>query len=86
MTLTRDVSSGRQWKSITNIGKRPTFNGREVSVETHLLDELTGDPPERIQLAFHLRLRDEQKFPSAEALKEQILSDVQAAQQFFQRM
>ncbi len=86
VTVTRDVSSGRQWKSITNIGKRPTFNGREVSVETHLLDKLTGDPPGRIQLAFHLRLRDEQKFPSAEALKEQILSDVQAAQQFFQRM
>ncbi len=86
VTLTRDFGSGRQWKSITNIGKRPTFNGRDVSVETHLLDELTGDPPERIQLAFHLRLRDEQKFPSAEALKEQILSDVQEAQQFFQRI
>ena len=85
-TLTRDLGSGRQWKSITNVGKRPTFNGHDVSVETHLLDEFTGDAPERIQVVFHLRLRDEQKFPSAEALKDQILSDVREAQQFFQRM
>ena len=86
VTLTRDLRSNCQWNSITNIGKRPTFNGRDVSVETHLLEELTVDPPEHIQLAFHLRLRDEQKFRSAEALKEQILSDVEEAKQFFQRM
>ena len=86
VTLTRDLRSNCQWNSITNIGKRPTFNGCDVSVETHLLEELTVDPPEHIQLAFHLRLRDEQKFRSAEALKEQILSDVEEAKQFFQRM
>ena len=86
VTLTRDLHSGRQWKSITNIGKRPTFNGSDVSVETHVLDEWRGDAPARIRLAFHLRLRDEQKFPSAEHLKEQIRSDVEEAWQFFQQM
>ncbi len=85
VTLTFDPESGRQWKSITNVGNRPTFNGRDPSVETHLLEELTGEPA-RIQLTFHHRLRDERRFPSAESLRDQILSDVREAERFFDNL
>ena len=86
VTQTRDLESDRQWKSITNVGNRPTFNGREPTVETHLLEDFAGETPKRIQLTFCHRLRDERRFPSAASLKQQILTDVQQAEQFFREM
>jgi len=65
--------------SVVNVGVRPTFGENELAVEAHLLD-FTGDLyDERITLTFRRRLRDERKFPSVEALREQIAQDVAAA-------
>jgi len=69
------------YPAVANIGQRPTFPGGKRTVETHLLgfsDELYG---ERIELSFVRRLREERKFESAEALKEQIAKDIEAAKQ-----
>ncbi len=80
------TSNGGRWNSITNIGYRPTFGGdSELSIETFLLDPLTGAAPEHIHLEFLRRVRDERKFDSPEALKAQILRDVAQAQRFFRR-
>ena len=57
-------SQPRFWRSITNVGLRPTFGGRHLTVETFLLDPLVGPPPERIHVEFLRRLRDERAFPS----------------------
>ncbi len=64
--------------AVTNIGVRPTFlpQGQSANVETHILDfqrELYG---EKVKLTFIQRLRDEIKFPSVEALIEQIHRDI----------
>ena len=75
----------RRWRSITNIGNRPTFGGGDLSIETFLLDPLTGDAPRQIRLEFLTRVRDERKFENAEALKAQILRDVTHAQEYFRR-
>ena len=84
--VTRTVSGGRRWNSITNIGHRPTFGADgELSIETFLLEPLTGETPERIRVEFLRRVRDERKFENAEALKGQILRDVGRAQTFFRR-
>jgi riboflavin kinase/FMN adenylyltransferase len=73
------------WRSITNVGFRPTFAGRHLTVETYLLDPLPGPPPARIRVEFLRRLRDERAFPSSEALRAQILRDVARAETFFRR-
>ena len=86
VTLTCDRDSGKQWPSVTNVGSRPTFNGTEQSVETYVLEKLEGPAPSRIEPAFLHRLRDEKRFASAEALREQILRDVEAAQRYFRRL
>jgi riboflavin kinase/FMN adenylyltransferase len=78
-------SHPRFWRSITNVGFRPTFGGRHLTVETFLLDPLVGPPPERIHVEFLRRLREERAFPSAPALRTQILLDVQRAEAFFRR-
>ena len=86
ITRTYDVESARQWNSITNIGYRPTFDGRELSIETFLLDRLEPPPPARIRVEFLRRLREERKFGSPDALKAQILRDVDRAQVYFRRV
>ncbi|HLJ48059.1 MAG TPA: bifunctional riboflavin kinase/FAD synthetase [Bryobacteraceae bacterium] len=87
ITRTRDLDNARKWNSITNVGYRPTFGGDDhLSIETFLLDPLTGETPRRISVEFLKRIRDEKKFDDAEALKAQILRDVARAQTYFRRI
>jgi riboflavin kinase/FMN adenylyltransferase len=73
---------------VTNVGNRPTFGADSFAIETHLLNfhplELTADT--QVELHFLDRLRDEIKFPSVEALREQIGRDVQKAQRYLRRL
>jgi len=75
----------RSWRSVTNVGYRPTFGGRHLTIETFLLDPLEDATPERIRVEFLRRIRDERAFPSAEALRARILRDVERARTFFRR-
>jgi len=91
VSRTYDVGSGladsrRSWKSITNVGQRPTFGGHDISIETYLLDPLTDPRPERIRVEFLWRVRNERRFPTPADLKAQILRDVAVAQKYFQRV
>jgi riboflavin kinase/FMN adenylyltransferase len=85
VTRTRDLDSSRVWQSITNVGYRPTFGGQSMTIETFLLEPLDS-PVANIRVEFLLRLRDERKFESPEALKSQILRDVNRARTFFRRV
>jgi riboflavin kinase/FMN adenylyltransferase len=85
ITRTRDLETGQRWNSITNAGNRPTFGGGGLTIETFLLSPFDGLTPGRIAVEFLRRVRDERKFESAEALKQQILRDVGRAQTFFRR-
>lgn len=86
ITRTRDCESDDRWNSITNVGTRPTFEGDSLSIETFLLSSLDGLTPGRISVEFWSRLREELKFESADALKQQIFRDVGRAQTFFRRL
>jgi len=74
--------------SVTNVGNRPTFGADSFAIETHLLNfhpiQLT--PETEVELHFLQRLRDEIKFPTVEALKEQIGRDVGKAQRYLRRL
>jgi riboflavin kinase/FMN adenylyltransferase len=85
ITRTTCLSTGRQWDSITNSGRRPTFEGRHLTIETFLLTPFDGERPASIRLEFLHRIRDERRFESAEALRAQILRDVAQATAFFRR-
>ncbi len=86
ITRTRDLETEQQWNSITNVGNRPTFGGGDLTIETFLLSAFEGLTPGRIAVEFLRRVREERKFDSAEALKQQILRDVGRAQVFFRRL
>jgi riboflavin kinase/FMN adenylyltransferase len=80
---TQTVVEGKTYKSATNIGIRPTFNGTCLAIESHLFDFRESLIGGRMEVCFHARLRDEQKFPSSEALKEQVLKDIERAREYF---
>ena len=68
--------SGKMYKSISNIGFNPTFNGESLSVETHLLNFCDDIYGEEIEIFFHKHKRDEIKFNSIEELVMQIQKDI----------
>jgi len=83
ITWTR-VGSER-FDSVTNVGNRPTFGADSFAVETHLLNfhPIELAPESEVEICFLNRIRDEIKFPSVEALREQIAHDVKKARRYF---
>ncbi len=74
------LADGSEHPGVANIGRRPTVSdGVESRLEVHLF-EFDGDLyGQHISVALHGYLRAEQKFPSFEALRSQIVADAQAA-------
>ena len=77
--------AGQMHHAVLNLGHRPTVQEPvpQVHFEVHLLDfdrELYG---EEIEVRCGKKLRDEKKFPSIEALREQIVRDVTEARAHF---
>ena len=69
---------GSRFRGMTNIGVRPTVGGTVPTIETHILDfneDIYGLP---LRISFLRRIRDEIRFPSLDALKEQLEKDRQA--------
>ena len=79
------LADGRSFAGVTNVGTRPTVSESEsVSVETFLLDfdgDLYGQD---IRLEFCKRLRDEVKFDSLEALRNEIRKNISQAREYFE--
>jgi riboflavin kinase/FMN adenylyltransferase len=74
---------GKAYRAATNVGMRPTFDGAHVTIESHLLDfnrDVTSGP---MTVRFLSRLRDEMKFPGPDALRLQILADIEQVKRFF---
>lgn len=84
--VTETLALASRYPSLSNIGVRPTFGGRELTVETHLL-EFEGDLyTERVELRLLARLRDEMQFETATELGDQIARDRAAAISYFQNV
>ena len=65
--------------AIANVGARPTVDGSEVRLEVHVFD-FSGDLyGQSVCVAFHHKIRDEHKFESFDALKQQIQHDCEQA-------
>lgn len=85
ITRTREQGGGRVWNSITNVGMRPTFAGTALTIESFVLSPFDGETPARISVSLLRRVREERKFDSPEALRQQILRDVERANAFHRR-
>jgi riboflavin kinase/FMN adenylyltransferase len=68
-----------QYKAILNIGDRPTVDGQKKTIEAHLIDfegDLYG---QELRVYFQEFLREEKKFESLDALKNQLVVDRERA-------
>lgn len=73
---------GQKWLAVMNLGTKPTVEDHApLSLEVHLLDYSGDLYGQDLQVTFLFRIRDEQKFPSIEALSAQIQKDVQFAKE-----
>jgi riboflavin kinase / FMN adenylyltransferase len=79
-----DTPEATQLPAVMNIGKRPTVDGVNTTVEVHLLDWDGNLYDQQLTVYLHKFLRSEQKFPSLTALTEQIQADCDIARVFFQ--
>lgn len=76
---------GRWYRSATNVGFRPTFDGTLLGIESHLLNfsrELTKG---HMEVRFCERLRDERKFSGVAELRAQIACDLRDVREYFRR-
>ncbi|OKP03480.1 bifunctional riboflavin kinase/FAD synthetase [Xenorhabdus eapokensis] len=67
---------------VANIGNRPTVAGLGLQLEVHLIDTQMDLYGHHIDVVLRKKLRNEQRFASLDALKQQIANDVVAARDY----
>ena len=74
------------WKrGMMNVGNRPTFNGRQLTLETHIFN-FDGDIYDQLLLVgFMKRIRGERKFDGPEELAAQLKVDEQTVLDLFEK-
>ncbi len=79
-----DIKLNKQnYHGVCNLGKRPTVNGKKILLEVFIFDFNSNVYGQCAEVFFKHKIRDEQKFDSFDALKQQIKKDTQAAKSFF---
>lgn len=80
--VTRCNYNFKQYEGITNVGIKPTIGDNKRVIETHIFDFNNDIYGREIKVEFIKKLRDEMKFPSVDALAEQIQKDCRAAREY----
>ncbi|MFH1356461.1 MAG: bifunctional riboflavin kinase/FAD synthetase, partial [bacterium] len=73
---TRTRVGKKTYNSVTNIGFNPTFENKERSIETHILNFDRDIYEKNMRLYFIDKIRDEIRFATKEALVKQIGKDI----------
>jgi riboflavin kinase / FMN adenylyltransferase len=72
---------GDRFRSVTNVGLRPTFGENQLLIETHIIDFRGDAYGKTMRIEFVDRLRDEKHYESVDALVAQISKDVEQAKE-----
>ena len=67
--------NGNIFKGLTSVGYNPTVNGKELTIETHILNFNKMIYGEELKVYFVERIRDELKFDTLDELVKQIRKD-----------
>ncbi len=74
---------GKDYAAVTNIGVRPTVGGKSLRSETCILGYSGDLYGKSVEVSLFAYLRGEVKFPSFDALKEQIGKDAEKAKMIY---
>lgn len=83
--VVKGIVKGKTLSGMMNIGENPTVEGAQHSIEAHLFDFEDDIYGEAILIEFLIRLRDEYKFVSLEALTDQLKIDKINADTYLER-
>lgn len=78
------VFDGKMYKGVTNIGCRPTFDGKSVRSETFIFDFSGNLYGKTVEIRLCKFIREEKKFPDFDTLKGQIEADAAAVREYFE--
>lgn len=84
--ITETLVGGKAYRSVTNVGVRPTFSGSALAIESHLFDFSDSVTSGAMEIRFCRRLREEKKFDGAGELRAQIVKDMERAKHFWERL
>lgn len=70
---------GKIYKGITSVGLNPTVCGKNITVETYILNFDKNIYGDELKVYFIERIRNEEKFKSLDALKNQLYKDKEFA-------
>ncbi|MEI8215664.1 MAG: bifunctional riboflavin kinase/FAD synthetase [Eubacteriales bacterium] len=74
--------NGVRFKSITNVGIKPTIGDNKYTIETHIFNFDYNIYGKEIKVEFLKKLRDELKFSSLDELRDQISKDKEMAMEY----
>jgi riboflavin kinase/FMN adenylyltransferase len=81
--VSAELPDGEIVDGVANIGNRPTVDGKQHRLEVHLFDFSKDLYNQNLEVRFHHKIRDEQKFDSFDQLKKQIQQDADQARHYF---
>ncbi|MCE9590744.1 MAG: riboflavin biosynthesis protein RibF [Planctomycetes bacterium] len=79
---TAAAPDGSRFAAAISVGVKPTFEKTQRTIEAHLLDFQGDLYHQPIVLRFHRWLRDQQSFPTLDALKGQLARDIEQVRQW----
>lgn len=86
LSVVEDLETKALFPSLTNIGIRPSFDLKDLQIESFLIDTEDDFYDRNVRVFILDRLREERKFASSEDLVRQIQSDLEEARLRFQSM
>ena len=78
--LVQSSLDGKKYFGMMNVGKRPTISGKKTRIETYFFDFKGNLYGKKIRINLLEKIRDEQKFDSLDALKNQLNTDQKSCQ------
>ena len=72
------VIDGVEYRAMSNVGIRPSVGGKELLLETHVIDFRGDLYGRRLCVTLVEKIRDEKRFSSISDLKDQLMRDYEA--------
>lgn len=82
--VTQTKLGNNSFNSVTSIGTNPTFENRQRTVETYMLDFNQDIYGQNVKLVFFDKIRDQIKFDNLDDLIKKINNDVDFVKKYFQ--
>jgi len=83
--ISRVGIGSKKFPSVTHVGSKPTFNEKEVMIESYIIDYNDSLYKKKLRVFFLEKIREEKKFENPEALSLQIKKDLEQTLIYFQK-